>query len=406
MINAYIRPSDYRELLRITSPFTAFFLPWAFVLIGQSLALCNIILPIYSSFYLIVIGNMVTSIAIAFFIQTFFPKPLAASKTKLVDLPISPRLQKVTYVFIAIYLVVQAFQVMYFKGTPLLWLLTNDPRNYFDFGVSSLNGLLNAIYLLSTTLLFLIYLKNKRGYHLALLLFLIAFPILLVSRQLFVSVFLQIACCLLLYQPKLVRKIALVFLLMLAAFIVVGNMRTGSEQLVKILEPAEYIPPYLYSLLWIYAYVVTPFNNVNAAIDFITPLGVPFFEISSLLPSILRPEIATDDGTGFALVHQSMNVSTFYLPPLLDFGKFWAFLFMAVFQLMLFLSYRRALHANSWVDVVEYAVLYMVMVLSIFTNLLLFLPVIAQLVILKIAKWRITRKNGVLALACDRFFVK
>ena len=156
----------------------------------------------------------------------------------------------------------------------------------------------------------------------------------------------------------------------------------------------------MYPFLWIYAYIVTPFNNIHASIDHIQPIGLPYYEVSSLLPAIFRGNFQWGDiDTGFLLVHPNMTVSTFYFEPLLDYGRFYTFIFMFVFQIVLFLSYRKAIKSSSPIHVIEYSVLYMNMVLSIFSNLFLYLPVITQLLILNIAKLKVIRKMGQLVFA-------
>jgi oligosaccharide repeat unit polymerase len=394
-ISMYIRPSDYRELFKVSGPLFAFIIPWVCVLLGQYLELCEIIIPVYSSFYLIVLGNMGSLCLIAFFFQTFFPQPLGFSYKDGEKIDLSAHFQRIVKGLLILYFVIQAFQVVYFQGVPLIWLFWDIPKTYFDFGIQSLNGLLNAIYLLATTGYFLIYLKDKGKKRLVFLFFLLSVPLFLVSRQLLISVFLQIACCALIYRPRLIRTFFKAGLGILFLFVYIGNLRTGLETIVTILGPKDFVPPIFYPFLWIYAYIVTPFNNINAVMDSITPLYAPYYEIRSLLPSLFRNNLGLEGGeTGFSLVHENMTVSTFYLEPLLDFGPVWAFVFMALFQCWLFRSYRKAVKSRLNADIMEYAVLYMITILSIFSNLLLFLPVITQLVILNLAKIKWFRKRG------------
>ena len=392
-MNGYIRFSDYKDLFKPTGPLFAFIVPWLLVITGQLLQLCNIIKPVYSSFYLVVIGNILTFIIIAFVLQTFAPQYLSGQKKELGDIEFSSRFQSLIYILLTVYLACELFQVILFQGFPLAWLLLKMQKTYFDFGVSSLNGLLNAVYLFATTGFYLIFLKRRSSSKLLLLLFLFSIPILLVSRQLLVSLFLQISCCSIIYSPKNIKKFVKYGIALFIIFIVVGNFRTGINTLINILQPKSYIPEFLYPLLWIYAYVVTPFNNVNANIDSITPLGMPYNELTSLVPSFLRNSLEFDaSGTGFSLVHSNMTVSTFYIEPLLDFGRIYAFLFMTAFQLLFILSYRRALRSKTMIHIIEYSILYMISILSIFSNHLLYLPVVFQLVIINLAKIQFFKK--------------
>jgi oligosaccharide repeat unit polymerase len=389
--------------MRPASPLFAFFFPWTLVLIGQQLALCGIIKTNISIFYWIIFANMATSFLIAFTVQTLSPQKIAFDSQALSETTLSKRFKKIAYGMLSIYFLLQILQVYYFKGFPLFWLATGDARGYFDFGMQSLNGLLNATYLLAATFFFIIYLKEKGFKKLCFLFFLLTVPILLVSRQLLISVFLQRACCTLVYHPKKIKHFCLFAVGILLVFITVGNYRTGLETLTKILRPESFVPPSLYSLLWIYAYIVTPFNNINAAIEDIHPVDAPEFELASLLPSVLRSSEIDYSKTGFSLVHENMNVSTFYFQPLLDFGPFYAFSFMALFQFILFLSFRRAVRTKAPVHIVEYSILYMIMFLSIFSNLFLFLPVLTQLIIIGLANLHIIQKTGIMILKMGGF---
>jgi oligosaccharide repeat unit polymerase len=391
---------DFYQLIRPTGPVFAFVVPWTLVLCGQQMALCGIIRPNYSSFYLIVIGNIITSIIGAFCLQALIGEAGSFHLQSNEKYEISNHFKRITFFFIFLNIAFQLFQFTYFKGFPLLWLLQGNDKNYIEYGISSLNGLLNAIYLLSTTAFYLIYLNEKSWLKFSFLLLLFAQPFLLISRQLFISLFLQIACCSLIYDPKKIRRFAIIVIGVLAAFIIIGNYRTGLNHLVLILQPDPAVPPWMYSLLWIYAYVVTPFNNVNAAIDYINPYGVPSYELKALLPSIFRDFLNFDvKDSGYSLVHENMNVSTFYLGPILDFGRVYAFCFMVGFQIFFFLVYRKAMRTKAPIHIIEYAVLYMIMILSIFDNLFLFLPVLTQLVLINFAKLRIFQRSRLWVMA-------
>jgi oligosaccharide repeat unit polymerase len=399
-MSLYIRPSDYRELCKPQGPFFAFLIPWTAVLLGQMAALCNIIVPIYSPFYLIVLGNMVSLIMIAFFAQTFFPQKLSVDTKTIKAIYIGARFKKLVFFSIGIYFFMQLFQVVYFRGFPLLWIVMKSSKTYADYGIGSLNGLLNALFLLSSTSLFIIFLKEKKKWQGVLLATLLMVPVLLVTRQLLMSLFLQIASVGLIYSKKAFRWMVAAGIALLAIFVIVGNLRTGLNTIVKILGPEDFIPEFLYPLLWIYAYIVTPFNNINAAFDSITPLGNAYHEISTIVPSIFRQSIGLEGGyTGFTLVHKNMTVSTFYIEPLLDFGPLWAFFFMALFQVLWIRSFRKASQTKLPLHILEYSVYYMIGILSIFSNLFLYLPVIAQLLLINVAKFGFFRRGKNLFIA-------
>lgn len=392
----FVRLSDYKALAHPSGPLFSYIFPWSIVLIGQILALCRIIVPTYSMFYLLIIGNMLSIAGLAIFLQTYFPQDLQRDLISARKITISFRFKYLIYGLLALYFCLECIQVVVFRGFPLLWLLIGNGKTYFDYGASSLNGLLNAIYLFATTSLFIFYMK-ERGMGKALVLcVLFTIPILLVSRQLLVNICIQVACVILIYKPKQAIRIGLYGCILLFVFILIGNYRTGMKELVRILDPEPFIPEFLHPLLWIYAYIVTPFNNLNSSFDSIIPLGAPVNEFAQLLPSMIRNFFGfTTDSDGYVLVHKNMTVSTFYLDPMLDFGALYAFSMMVIFQFFLILAFRRALKEKSAVYIVEYTVLYSICFLSIFANHLIYLPVIFQLVIINLFKISFFRERGI-----------
>lgn len=396
-----MRLSDIYQLIRPTGPVFAFVVPWTLVLCGQQMALCRIIIPQYSSFYLIIIGNILTSIIGAFCLQLLIGQSGSLNRQKNENFYLSNQFKRITYFFVFINLSLQFFQMLYFEGFPLLWLVLQSNKNYFDYGIASLNGLINAIYLLSTTAFYLIYLQEKSWKKFLLLTLLFTQPILLVSRQLFISLFLQIACCSLIYHPQRIKRFAFISVAILLIFILVGNYRTGLTHLIEILEPEPFIPSWMHSLLWIYAYIVTPFNNINASIDYMQPCGSFNYELRALLPNVVKNQFDLNfdfSDVGFSLVHHSMTVASFYFGPLVDFGNLYAFFFMAIFQVLLFLSFRKAVRTKASLHIIEYAVLYMIMILSIFDNLFLYLPVLTQLFLINCAKLRFVYQSRIWTL--------
>lgn len=387
--------SSFKQLFKVTGPLFICIVPWILVLLGHTFPLCGIIVERYTWFHLIVIGNMFTALAFAFYFEILYPKKSVINSKE--NIGITSRFKRIVFISIFIYFLVEFFQVIYFQGFPLLWLILGIPKTYFDYGIPSLNGFIKAIYLFATTGFCIIYLEEKKRWQFLVLIFLLSIPVALVTRQVLMSVFLQCACCCLIYRPHLVKRFLIFGIILLAVFIYVGNIRSGLMHLVEILRPYDYYPQFLYPLLWIYAYVVTPFNNINAAFDSITPFGYPYREISSLIPTALRGDSATE--SVIDLVHKNMTVSTFYVEPLVDFGPFYAFMFMAVFQYFLFTSFKRVQNKGSLINILEYSILYMIMILSIFSNLLLALPVAAQLILANVVKLRLVTKNSIRAIA-------
>ena len=386
-----IRLSDLKQMLKPEGPLFAYLVPWSLVLIGQQLALSQLIVSEYSSMYLVLLGNTLTALIMAVLLQVVFPLRLAALRQSQTD-PILPRnIMRRIAGFLVIYALIEALQIVYRRGFPLLWLIWKTAhQDYATYGIPSLNGFAHALYLFATSVLFLHCLKSRSKLQYALLLCLLMVPILLISRHLLVCIFVQLLCLWLYYRPRAIWWALVTGVTVLGLFVIVGNMRTGLDNMLSVFPPSEGFPQALYGLMWVYAYVVTPFNFLNSNVDDLTPIGWPQLEISAALPSVLRHwllgGIEVPD-TGYQTVLPG-QVNTFYYEPILDLGVFYGFLFMAVFQLFVICAYRRAVRTGWYLDVLIYSVLYQVMVLSIFHNHLLFQPVIFQLVLLTFLRWK------------------
>lgn len=386
-----IRLSGLKQMLKPEGPLFAYLVPWSLVLVGQQLALSKVIVSEYSSMYLVLLGNALTAVFIAFLLQVVSPLRLASLHQLQTD-PILPRnITRRIVGFLGIYALIEAVQIVHGRGFPLLWLILKTAnQDYATYGIPSLNGFAHALYLFATSVLFLNCLKSKSKPQYALLLCLLVVPIMLISRHLLICIFVQLLCLWLYYRPKAIWWALMTGFTVLGLFVVVGNMRTGLGNMLSVFPPSEGFPEALYGLMWVYAYVVTPFNFLNSNVDYLTPVGWPQLEISAALPSVLRHWLlggieVPDTGYRTALPGQ---VNTFYYEPILDLGLFYGFLFMAVFQLLAICAYRRAVRTGGYLDVLTYSVLYQVMVLSIFHNHLLFQPVIFQLVLLTFLRWK------------------
>jgi len=394
-MNAFIRPSDYRFLFSFASPLTAFAFPWLIAIAGQQAQLSGIVQKGWSSFHTLILANMASFLLLAFLLQSCRPLKLDIGIIRK-QLTISAHFIRIVKCLALCFIAMELVQIAYSKGFPLLWLLVKSKKTYVDFGIPSINGLLNAVYLFITTAFYLIYQRTEKKSDLCLWLLLLTVPIFLISRQLLMTIFLQVTCCMLICHAKALRTLFFSSAALLTLFIWIGNYRTGIGALAKILEPVAWLPKWSYPLLWIYAYMVTPLNNMHANIDHIRPLMAPLYELNTFLPTAIRRLIIDQgalQGTQFTLVHENMTVSSFYLEPILDYGQVYAFLLMAAFQLFTLFTLRQAIKSCSPRDLILYSVCYGVMTLSIFGNLLLYQPVIFQIVLLSLSRLQFVKSS-------------
>lgn len=370
----------YRTLLRTEGPLFACMVPWIAVLLAKELAWTTLIRPIYSTAYLLVIVNLLGCLLLAFFYDLINPRwwPPTGSRITLPTLP--PQTGRVIITSLALVWIIEIAQSVYFEGFPLLWILQGSLQNYADYGIPSLNGAIHALFLIMTTALFVWNLQEPSRTKRALFLLSLCLPILLINRALGISLALQVACCSLLLRPMWKRRIWACGILVLTLFIVIGNLRTGMDHLLLVYPPSEQLPEVLYPLLWIYAYVVTPFNNLNMNADSLEPLASFHWQLQALLPKALHPMLAgygIGKGEGFDVDFPG-QVHTFYYEPILDFGPLYAGMLMTLMQALILRAYYRLQAAPTLKRLLLYAIFYQIAILSIFCNFLLFPPIIFQ----------------------------
>jgi oligosaccharide repeat unit polymerase len=258
--------------------------------------------------------------------------------------------------------------------------------NYVDFGIGGLHGLLNAIYLFITCYIFLKYKVEKRKIYIFILLLLLMWPILLMTRQLLLSCFLQLFFIQLITTKINSKKLfVLISVVFIALFIFgyLGDLRSGREHIISLSQPTFEYPDYLPSFfIWVYMYIVTPLNNINHNILEISPLYFPYNTIISLFPSVLRESFSSFvgvKGQEFQLVSEAFNVSSFYKPFLIDFG------YKLLPFILLILSFISLLVMHAARNKVVYVFILSIMlhniVLSVFTNFITHIVFVFQMIL-------------------------
>lgn len=382
----------YRALLRTEGPLFAFLAPWLVVLVAKEFAWTTLIRPIYSSAYILVIANLFGCLLLAFLYDLLWPRSWVKGgmKNPFDSFSLPPQTGQVIFTSLALVWILEIAQVIYFEGFPLLWIAQGSIQNYTDYGIPSVNGALHALFLSMTTALFVWQLTSPSYKKKALLMACCLLPVLLVHRALFMALALQMACCALFLRPAWRRRIWVSGVVVLGLFIVVGNLRTGMQKLLLVYPPSEQLPEVLYPLLWIYAYIVTPFNNLNMNADTLEPLSSFHWQLQAILPKALHPALASygiGKGEGFDVDFPG-QVHTFYYEPVLDFGLIYAGLFMTATQAITLRAYYRLQEGPTLHKLLLYSVFYQIAVLSIFCNFLLFPPIIFQIVCLLLLRER------------------
>lgn len=290
-------------------------------------------------------------------------------------------------------LVLFFISLLMMKGAlPVFAVLGLDGLRYNEYGIKGVQGLINALYLALMAIMFFNFMQQK-GFNKALFFLLLAYPILIMSRQVLMSLFIQLVVIWFLLSPKpLLSKLTYLGLsgvAVLIGFGVLGDLRMQSEfdnvtdLLHELIKPTEFGLELPNSLLWVYTYMVSPLSNLDLNISEAIPSGDLGRYFVQLLPSPIRPYLGYDSGfEGFEnvlLIHQSLNMGTTFFSAYLTMGWIGMWVHFSIFLLLsIFVIVKK--NENKF-HFLMYAVLVQIGVLSIFANLLFYLPVIFQLLV-------------------------
>ena len=270
-------------------------------------------------------------------------------------------------------------------GLPIIWIIFGSAKNYQDFGVKSVHGLLMSMLLSCSMISFYLFLETRDRKYIAIPAFSILWFIISVTRGFLVGLILQtLYLSLTIKRPAFIQvaRIVVGFVLLIVLFGVAGDLRSGgSDELIRALaRPTERYPAWLPSgFLWVYIYLATPLNNLfntvelNPSVDGITISATT----SALFPTLIREIIFADAPLKSGdLVDANLNVSTEFMGPYLDMGMAGVVLFSLFLGVLasIFWTLRR-----KRFFFIGYAFIAHALALSIFSNIVLFLPYLFQL---------------------------
>jgi oligosaccharide repeat unit polymerase len=360
---------------------------WMFVLLLYALRLSDLLDPLQPLTVLLVVGTSLSFI-LGWMIESVpnFGR-LATAKINLNVLGaiinsagVGRRLKAIWIIFgLGVF-----FEVVYFNGAPGLGLIgIGSQIAYTDFGIPGFHGLVNSLFYACCAVTFARRLLGASNKTLLLVMASIGYPILVMSRQVLISLLLQY---LLIYfsirrpSPRIFGRAAIVFIATFLFFGYLGDIRSGRDHIINLAAPTFEYPDWLPSaFIWIYIYFSTPLNNVNYNID-IAPNYFPLETAGSFIPSFARESFLNAVGASrqWNLVTQSFNVGSLLQSFLIDFGVSGAIIFTLLCGVAFSALRRRS--ATSPAAFFAVIVLLHGIALSFFANLLFHLVFIFEIV--------------------------
>jgi oligosaccharide repeat unit polymerase len=339
------------------NPIVLFVFTWVTVVILYNMRLSFLLekLNLLSGIYLtLVIFSLILSFFVVLFIFRNF-RYFKFAQHIIINKKTTPRI----IVLLIIWFSFSAFEIFYFRGVPLLAFFTGAEMRYTEWGIPSLHGVLNAIILTISNYALFNILKLKENRKRFILLYILCFmwPILLVTRQLFMSMGIQ---SLFVYfflervDKKVILRSLLLILTIVIVFGIVGDLRTGASSFIDLVQPTDAFPTWLPSgFLWVYIYITSPFNNVNFNINRFESLNFDLEPVvSQLIPSFIRTKIFGESGMQIELVNENLNVSTLFPNYLHAFGFWGSIFFFFILGCIMSVIYLKTLSKNvhiAWI---------------------------------------------------------
>jgi oligosaccharide repeat unit polymerase len=350
---------------------------WMFVLLVYSLRLSYLLDPLKPTTAVLVVGTSLSFI-LGWMIESLpnYGRP-ATAKINLEALGATINSRRVgrrlTTIWIVFVLGI-AFEIALFKGAPVLSLMGIGASIFYaDFGIPGFHGLLNALFYTGCVVTFTRILLGSSKRTSLLMMVSIGYPVLVVSRQVLISLLLQY---MFIYfsvrrpSPRVFLRTGVLFVATLLIFGYLGDARSGRDQIIDLAAPTFSYPDWLPSaFIWAYIYMSTPINNVNYNID-ISPNYFPLETAGTFIPSFARDDFLSALGATqqWNLVSDTFNVSSLLQSLLTDFGVTGAIVFTLLCGVVFSRLRRRA--CTSPAAFFAVIVLLHGIALSFFANLL------------------------------------
>ncbi len=384
--------------LSLSNPTLIYCLTWGIALSLYNLELTTNILGLNNSTIYLVISSIVlfiiSDLIITFWVIALNGYKISLRKNYFIDLNTLNKLnslKKIIKIITFIWGTLTLVEIIEFGGIPLVTvvILKQFDLDYASFGLSTLHGLLNALYLTIVCSVFILYQSTKKRKYFYYTLVLLLWPLFLMSRALIIWTLLEIFSVYFFFNSINIKKLfSLLSIVLLVIFIFgyIGDNRgetrdQGVERFTDtfVKDENRFITDKIPSgFIWVYLYVTTPFNNVVWNIDNIKPEYDFKYTFGSLLPSVVRND--TNLGPSLELYEEAFNVSSYFANYIKDFGVFGASIFIFFLQIYVLLIYQSARKFKLG-GMIAYATLFNSVVMSIFFDYFFSLVTVFQVLL-------------------------
>lgn len=390
------------------NPVTIYNAIWLVIVLLYQLRLSNLQAEIDNeTYWLLVIKSFAFTVAFLMFYALKFTiktkKKLESARKKFSVFSVLDY-RKILVPMFLVWCAVEIFETIYSGGLPIIWKLMGDSRTYFDYGVSSLHGLMNALGLVIITMATLAFLKEKgrknRAIFGGMIALCLAFYLCLITRQVLISAVIQMIVVFILSKRKInYRKLVTILLATalvgIIAFGIIGNLRTGYDGFLNVAGITTSIPPMFIGFYWVYMYLTMSIANINNAVVLgINHYGGLYQAARVFLPTVLSRAIFAGGAVVMPnyLVTNSFNVSGYFIDFYTGMGVPGVILIAALYGLLGGIIYRLLQQERTEKRVLLYAVYLQIIILSFFFNHLFYLPSGFQLILILVVYYVLEKR--------------
>lgn len=287
-----------------------------------------------------------------------------------------------------IWFVIEIFETIYSRGFPIIWSLQHNGKTYFDYGIPSFHGFANAYGLSILTILAYLLFKGNNKCASKIRIYIIVFLfmyLLMLTRQVIISAIIQIFVVYCFLKKKVpVVKIVLISLIIIIAFGLLGNARTGYSEFLNVADIDTNIHPVFVGFYWVYMYLTMTIANLNKLFNMtFSPLGVGYF-CSIYLPTIIANLLFKTGSVDQSvyLVTQAFNVSGYNADAYISLGLIGIVIMALIYGALGGGLYKKLVRKRNMKNIIYCAIYIQIIVLSFFSNQLFYLPSGFQFIII------------------------
>lgn len=307
-------------------------------------------------------------------------------------------LRRITYKLIMLWIVLTIVEIIASGGLPFYWYLIGNGKTYFDFGINGLHGFCNAVYFIILCNIFMVKkcIRSKKLTYGLLILFL--WPILVVSRQVFLVAVMNLFflfCVTTRVSIKIVIKSLIIVFLLIIGFGYLGDFRTGHDKFIELAQPKyDWLTELPSGFLWGLIYFTSPIANLQIVFENAVPTNEPYLTLGKVLPSPLRNVVfesaESADVMSDNLITAAFNVSSYMADFYIDGGFVYLILFTFVLGGMSRYIYMKMISRCSYFFLIAYSLLCQMHFFSVFYNHYMYLPVMFTIIIAWVVNRRVS----------------